>query len=137
MWWHGERRTLIPEVRRLSFSSVSPMSVRVAKEVRQVDVAGVRILAQSSGIEQIHACSHEGEKQGGGECVGGVAAPAAETDDAFTKTAEGKKDGEESEWIEFHGVLFLVTRCDDFIIRGGVVERQHLGVSWPLTDSNL
>lgn len=130
MWRHGERRTSGIKVRRSLFSSVSPMSVRVAKEVRQVDVTGVRVVSQSSGIEQIHACGHEGEKQGSGECVGGVAAPAAKTDDAFTKTAEGEKDGEESEWIEFHGVPLLVARCDDFIIRGGVVKRQHLGVSW-------
>lgn len=118
------------------FSVVSPI-VGVVKEVRQVDVTGVRVVSQSSGVEQIRACGHEGEEQGGGECVGGIVAPAAEADDAFAEAAEGEEDGKESEWIEFHGVLFLVTRCDDFIIRGGVVERQHLGVSWPLTDSNL
>lgn len=124
-------------MRRSLFSSVLLMVARVMKEVRQVDVAGVRILAQSSGIEQIRACGHEGEEQSGGECMGGVAAPSADADDAFAETAEGEKDGEESEWVEFHGVPLLVARCDDFIIRGGVVKRQHLGVSQPSTNSNL
>lgn len=109
----------------------------MVKEVRQVDVAGVRVVSQSSGVEQIRACGHEGEEQGGGECVGGVAAPAADADDAFTEAAEGEKNGEKSERVEFHGMSFLVARCDDFIIRGGVVKRQRLGVSWPSTDSNL
>ena len=124
-------------MRRSLFSSVSLMSVGVMKEIRQVDVAGVRILTQSSRVEQICACGHEGEEQGGGECMGGVVAPSADADDAFAESAEGEDDGEESEWVEFHGVPLLVARCDDFIIRGGVVKRQHLGVSQPSTNSNL
>ena len=107
------------------------------KEVWQVDVAGVQVLAQSAGVEQIRTCGHEGEEQGGGECMDGVATPAADADDAFTEAAEGEKDGEESEWVEFHGVPFLVARCDDFIIQDRVMKRQRPGVSWPSTDSNL
>ena len=32
-------------------------------------------------------------------------------------------------------MLLLVARCDDFIIRGGVVKRQRLGVSQPSTEA--
>lgn len=80
------------------------MIVGVVEEIRQVDVAGVRVLAQSAGVEQIRTCGHEGEEQGGGEGAGEVVAPAAETDDAFTETGDGEDDGEESERIELHGV---------------------------------
>lgn len=111
------------------------MIVGVVEKVRQVDVAGVRILTQSSRVEQIRACGHEGEEQSGGEGMGGVAAPSADADDAFAEAAEGEDDGEESEWVEFHGVLLLVARCDDCIIRGGVVKRQRLGVSQPSTEA--